>query len=92
MPHMQDDFPLLMSTLYDHGVRHYPDQEIVSVDPDLSITRTTYGETDGRVRRLATAFSESAWTHTVVWISPRKASRWISMPRTTSYRDRRMRP
>ncbi len=59
MPHMQDDFPLLMSTLYDHGVRHYPDQEIVSVDPDLAITRTTYGETDGRVRRLATAFSES---------------------------------
>ena len=58
MPHMQDDFPLLMSTLYDHGVRHYPDQEIVSVDPDLSITRTNFGETDGRVRRLATAFSE----------------------------------
>ena len=59
MPHMQDDFPLLMSTLYDHGVRHYPDQEIVSVDPDLAITRTTYAETDRRVRRLATAFSES---------------------------------
>ncbi len=58
MPHMQDDFPLLMSTLYDHGVRHYPDQEIVSVDPDLAITRTTFGETDSRVRRLATAFSE----------------------------------
>lgn len=58
MPHMQDDFPLLMSTLYDHGVRHYPDQEIVSVDPDLSITRTTYGATDSRIRRLATAFPE----------------------------------
>ncbi len=58
MPHMQDDFPLLMSTLYDHGVRHYPDQEIVSVDPDLAITRTTFGDTDSRVRRLATAFSE----------------------------------
>jgi fatty-acyl-CoA synthase len=55
---MQDDFPLLMSTLYDHGVRHYPDQEIVSVDPDLSITRTTYGATDSRIRRLATAFPE----------------------------------
>ena len=58
MPHMQDDFPLLMSTLYDHGVRHYPDQEIVSVGPDLAITRTTYGATDIRVRRLATALSE----------------------------------
>ena len=58
MPHMQDDFPLLMSTLYDHGVRHYPDQEIVSVDTDLSITRTTYADTDARIRRLATAFSE----------------------------------
>ena len=58
MPHMQDDFPLLMSTLYDHGVRHYAQQEIVSVDPDLSITRTTYGETDGRIRRLATAFTD----------------------------------
>jgi acyl-CoA synthetase (AMP-forming)/AMP-acid ligase II len=58
VPHMQDDFPLLMSTLYDYAVRHFPQQEIVSVNPDLSITRTTYGETDGRVRRLATAFNE----------------------------------
>jgi 3-(methylthio)propionyl---CoA ligase len=58
MPYMQDDFPLLMSTLYDHGVRHYPQQEIVSVGPDLAITRTTYGNTDARVRRLATAFTE----------------------------------
>ncbi len=53
--HMQDDFPLLMSTLYDHGVRHYPNREIVSVEHDKSVLRTTYGETDGRVRRLATA-------------------------------------
>ena len=53
--HMQDDFPLLMSTLYDHGVRHFPDQEIVSVESDRSVVRTTYGATDDRVRRLATA-------------------------------------
>ncbi len=54
MPHMMDDFPLLMSTLYDHSVRQFPDQEIVSVESDRSRVRATYGETDDRVRRLAT--------------------------------------
>jgi pimeloyl-ACP methyl ester carboxylesterase len=51
--HMQDDFPLLMSTPYNHGVRQFPDREIVSREHDFS--RTTYGETDDRIRRLATA-------------------------------------
>jgi acyl-CoA synthetase (AMP-forming)/AMP-acid ligase II len=55
MPHMQDDFPLNLSTLYERAVWLYPDQEIVSVESDRSIARTTYGETDSRVRRLATA-------------------------------------
>ena len=55
MPHMQDDFPLNLSTLYDRAVRLYPDQEIVSVEADKSRVRSTYGETDTRVRRLATA-------------------------------------
>ncbi|MGI9642936.1 MAG: AMP-binding protein, partial [Acidimicrobiia bacterium] len=53
--HMQDDFPLLLSTLYDHAMWQYPDQGIVSVEADLSIHRTTFGETDARVRRLAGA-------------------------------------
>ena len=34
MPHMMDDFPLLMSTLYDHAVRQFPSQQIVSVEAD----------------------------------------------------------
>jgi acyl-CoA synthetase (AMP-forming)/AMP-acid ligase II len=55
MPHMMDDFPLLLSTLYDHAVRIYPNQEVVSVESDLSIRRQTYAETDDRIRRLATA-------------------------------------
>ncbi len=55
MPHMMDDFPLLLSTLYDHAVRHHPGREIVSVEDDLTVHRTTYGATDDRVRRLATA-------------------------------------
>jgi fatty-acyl-CoA synthase len=55
MPHMQDDYQLNLSTLYDRAVWLYPDQEIVSVEPDRSQVRTTYGETDGRVRRLASA-------------------------------------
>ena len=57
MPHMMD-FPLLLSTLYDRAVRLYPDQEIVSVESDRTIARTTYGEVDGRVRRLATALND----------------------------------
>ncbi len=55
MPHMMDDYPLLLSTLYDRAVRIYPDQEVVSVESDLSIRRQTYAETDDRIRRLATA-------------------------------------
>ncbi|HEX6219619.1 MAG TPA: AMP-binding protein, partial [Acidimicrobiia bacterium] len=55
--HMQDDFPLLLSTLYDRAVWIHPDQEIVSVESDRSLSRLTYGEIDGRVRRLATAFA-----------------------------------
>ncbi len=56
MPHMQDDFPLLMSTLYDHSVWIHPDQEIVSVEADRSMARSTYASTDVRVRKLASAF------------------------------------
>ena len=54
--HMQDDFPLLLSTLYDHAVWIYPDQEVVSVEADRSVTRWTYGDLDRRIRKLATAF------------------------------------
>ena len=57
MAHMMD-FPLLLSTLYDNAVRLYPSQEIVSVESDKSIRRTTYQETDDRVRRLGAAFTE----------------------------------
>lgn len=53
--HMQDDFPLLLSTLYDHAVWIHPDAEVVSVESDLQRTRWTYGELDGRIRRLASA-------------------------------------
>lgn len=56
--HMQDDFPLLLSTLYDNAVWQYGQQEIVSVEADLSIHRTTYAETDVRIRKLASALSE----------------------------------
>ena len=55
MPHMQDDFPLLLSTLYDRAVWLHPDQEIISVSHDKSVSRSTYGSTDGRIRRLASA-------------------------------------
>jgi fatty-acyl-CoA synthase len=52
------DFPLLLSTLYERTVWQYPDQEIVSIESDLSKVRTTYGEIDGRTRRLAKAISD----------------------------------
>lgn len=60
--HMQDDFPLLLSTLYDNAVWQYPQQEIVSVQADRSIHRTTYAATDVRVRKLATALSDKLGT------------------------------
>lgn len=53
-PHMMDH-PLLLSTLYDRAVTVFGDREIVSVEADGSRHRTTYAETDERVRRLATA-------------------------------------
>ncbi len=55
---MMDDFPLLLSTVYDRSVQLYPEQEIVSVEADLSIRRQTYAETDVRVRKLAAAFRD----------------------------------
>jgi fatty-acyl-CoA synthase len=57
---MQDDFPLLLSTLYDHAVWIHPNQEIVSVEADRSLKRTTYAETDVRIRKLASAFDSLA--------------------------------
>ncbi len=54
MSHMQD-FPLLLSTLYDRAVRLHPDREIVSVEHDLTVSHTTYRDTDQRIRRLASA-------------------------------------
>jgi 3-(methylthio)propionyl---CoA ligase len=60
--HMQDDFPLLLSTLYDNAVWQYGQQEIVSVEADLSLLRTTYADTDVRIRKLATALSEKLGT------------------------------
>ncbi len=59
MPHMMDDFPLLMSTLYDHGVGRFPSREIVSVESDRSRSRSSYGGADDRVRRLATALADA---------------------------------
>jgi fatty-acyl-CoA synthase len=52
------DFPLNLSNLYEHTVRIHPNQEIVSVESDRSLVRTSYGEIDGRVRRLATAIKD----------------------------------
>lgn len=57
MPHMMD-FPLLLSTLYDRAVWLYPDKEIVSIESDGSKVRTTYGEVDDRMRRLAKAIAD----------------------------------
>ena len=54
--HMSDDFPLLLSTLYDRSVRAFPGQAISSVEADGSVYRATYRETDVRTRKLATAF------------------------------------
>jgi acyl-CoA synthetase (AMP-forming)/AMP-acid ligase II len=58
VPHMMDDFPLLLSTLYDHAVEIHSGREIVSVDSDLTVQRSSYGAADGRIRRLATALAK----------------------------------
>ena len=55
--HMQDDFPLLLSTLYDRAVWLFPYQEVVSVEADRSISRHTYASTDSRIRKLASALA-----------------------------------
>jgi acyl-CoA synthetase (AMP-forming)/AMP-acid ligase II len=51
------DFPLLLSTLYDHAVGTHPGREIVSVEHDRMVRRTTFADTDDRIRRVATALS-----------------------------------
>jgi acyl-CoA synthetase (AMP-forming)/AMP-acid ligase II len=57
VPHMMDDFPLLLSTLYDNAVATHPGREIVSVEPDRTIRRSSYADADGRIRRLASALA-----------------------------------
>lgn len=56
-PHMMD-FPLLLSTLYERAVELFPDQEIVSVEADGSVRRTTYAQTDVNIRKLCTVFDQ----------------------------------
>ena len=56
-PHMMD-FPLNLSTLYERAVQLFPRQEIVSVESDRSVRRTSYAETDVNVRKLATVFDD----------------------------------
>ena len=58
MPHMMDDFPLNLSTLYERAVRIFPDQEIVSAGADRTVVRATYAETDLRIRRLARVLAD----------------------------------
>ncbi len=53
-PHMMDH-PLLLSTLYDRAVGVFGHREIVSLEADKTIHRTTFAETDTRVRRLVSA-------------------------------------
>ncbi len=53
-PHMMD-FPLLLSTLYEQAVGNHPGREIVSVEPDGSVYRSTYAGADRRIRRLVAA-------------------------------------
>lgn len=47
--------PLLISAQIVHAARHHHDAEIVSVETSGGIHRTTWGETERRARRLASA-------------------------------------
>ena len=62
MPHMMDDYPLLLSTLYARAVSIFPDQTVVSVDP-TGRAEQTYEGTDDRVRKLATALKRRLGLH-----------------------------
>ena len=57
MAHMMDT-PLLLSRLYERAVMVHPERRITSVNSDRSRHYTTYGGTDPRVRKLATALAE----------------------------------
>ncbi len=56
MAHMMDT-PLLMWRLYERAVMVHPERPITSVSSDLTRHRTTYADTDPRVRRLASALA-----------------------------------
>ena len=49
--------PLLISSLIAHAERYHADTEVVSVETDQSVRRTTWGEIAVNARRLASALS-----------------------------------
>jgi fatty-acyl-CoA synthase len=52
------DYPLTITHLLDRARRYHARTEVVSVRPDKSITRTTYGDLAARSARLANALSK----------------------------------
>ncbi|WP_319826463.1 long-chain-fatty-acid--CoA ligase [Thalassovita sp.] len=46
---------LTISSLISHAARYHADTEVVSVETDGSVTRTTWGDTELRARKLASA-------------------------------------
>jgi fatty-acyl-CoA synthase len=52
------DFPLTLPTILERAGKIFPRVEIVSRNPDKSITRTCYGEFYRRARRLASALTK----------------------------------
>ena len=57
MQGMMMERPLLISSLLEHAVDYYGDQEVVSVTADNPTHRTNYREVGKRARRLAKALT-----------------------------------
>jgi acyl-CoA synthetase (AMP-forming)/AMP-acid ligase II len=57
LPGLQMDMPLLLSTMIDHAASFHADTEIVARTIEGDVHRTTYGESGGRIKRLAQALA-----------------------------------
>jgi len=84
MKGLMQDWPLLVHTIIDHAAINHGEREVVSRTAEGPIHRTTYGEINGRARKLASALDRRGYEFgdvfgTMAWNSYRHLEAWYAI-------------